>query len=263
VSRPPSARLTSSIRAATAGSANPETRPAAHVLEQLPELGVGDDRVLAERSAAGVEAATGLRGARQDRVHEARDRHLRGPERDPLGGGPDGRGDDRVERQPTEPTVHVEVAGQAAGDRDGAVADVEDLVRPTEGQRDRHGARQHLVRHPAAGGVDEEVEQHLVTRGGPCQEEPAATEAREHRLGDGRGEPGGHRGVEGVAPGSEHLDGRRHRHRVASGDRGARWDGHGSASGRDGPVRSDRADEEPTGHLGTLPWSGPGPTAGP
>jgi hypothetical protein len=45
-------------------------------------------------------------------------------------------------------------------------------------------------------------------RPGPGQQEPATAEARQARLGDRGGEPGRDRGVEGVAAGLQHLDGR-------------------------------------------------------
>ena len=72
---------------------------------------------------------------------------------------------------------------------------------------------------PAAWGVDEEVEQHLLAGRGARQEEPAAAEAGEGRLGDGGREPRRHARVEGVATRGEHLDGGGGGGRVAGGHR--------------------------------------------
>ncbi len=66
--------------------------------------------------------------------------------------------------------------------------------------------------------VDEEVEQPLVACGGPGDEEPAAGETRETRLGDRGCEAGGDHGVVGVATGLEHLDGSIGGQRMAGGD---------------------------------------------
>ena len=132
----------------------------------------------------------------------------RGGERHPVGGEAGGGRDDGVAREPSESVVDVQVAGERAGYRHRAEPAVEGLDGRGEAHLDRLEPRARPVRGQAsARRVDEEVEHHLLAGRGAGQQEPATGQAGEARLGDRGREPGGHRGVERVAPGLEHTGG--------------------------------------------------------
>jgi hypothetical protein len=193
--------------------------------EEGGELRVGVPVAVGERSIARHEGGPALGGQLEDGLEEADDRGLRGSEHDAVLRGAAGRCDDLCELQAAQPAVDVEVAGERAGDRDRAVPHVEHLPGALEAHRDRDQDRRGRRGAPARG-VDEEVEQHLLAGRGAGEQEAAAAEARQARLGDGGREPGGDHRVVGVPAGAQHLD------------RGV--DGDGMATGDDPrvPVRT-------------------------
>ena len=126
-----------------------------------------------------------------------------------------------------------EVAGEDAGNSDGAVPGVEDLVGTGEGDGHRgEVGGQGRGGQASAGRVDEEVEQLSRALGRAGEQEAAAPQAGETRFGDRGGEPGPEGGVDRVPPGPQHGGGRRDGLPVTRGNRRLPTHGRSVATGR-------------------------------
>ena len=96
--------------------------------------------------------------------------------------------------------MDVQVPVKAARDSDRPPTRVEDLIRSGETHRDRQErGLEPFWRAATAGRVHEEVVQGGLTGCGGREQEPAAAEARQGRLGHRRREAGRDHSVEGVA----------------------------------------------------------------
>jgi hypothetical protein len=96
--------------------------------------------------------------------------------------------------------MDVQVPVEAARDSDRPPTRVEDLLRSGEAHRDRQERGLELFwRAATAGRVHEEVEHGDFTGCGGREQEPAAAEARQGRLGHRRRKAGRDHSVEGVA----------------------------------------------------------------
>ena len=164
---------------------------------RVPVTGAGRPGVRREEGAGvGREGIDGRQQGERVRLglveHDALPRHLHR------------RCDDAIQCESAEPLVHVEEARERTGHRDRTHADVEDLIRCGEVDRDRQEVRlELLVGKPATGCIDEEVEEDLPPLRGARQHEAPPSQTREHGLRDGGGETRGERGVEGAAAGAE------------------------------------------------------------
>ncbi len=173
-------------------------------LERVGERRVAVDLADPQRHARGHQQGARLRGRRADRREDREQVRLLLVDLDAVARGAHGGRDERVEREPAEALGGRGGAGHRAVRAGRRGADVERLHGVAEVDVDRPQRRRlGAGRQPAAGRLDEEVEQHRLRVRRRDEHVAARPEPGEHRLADERHEHRRERGVHGVAAGAE------------------------------------------------------------
>jgi hypothetical protein len=169
-------------------------------LQRIGQVRLGETIAHLEQPSLGpAEHGLGFRAGQQHRADHSVDVGVDLPDLEALAGQRDGRLDQAPHGQGGEVPVHLEQPLDRAGRGGCAQADVELLGRgPEIGQYRKEVDR--FDRAPALWRLDEKIIQAGLALGRAGQQEPAAAERAEHRLGDRRRPEAGEGRIEGIAP---------------------------------------------------------------
>ena len=189
----------------------------------------------------------------QDQVEDRVQVRLGAVQLDAFAGELDGWRDQLAPRERPEGAVDCLEAGGRTGDSARGRADVEDLRRIAEGHVDVVHGPALVPREPAAGDIDEEVEQpRAAIVPAVDDDEPAAARSGERALRDPRREGGRDARVDRVSALGEHARARLRGQLVAGGDRAP----HPSSVIRRWRGRSERARNNLAGALDVIDEDG-------